>query len=109
MNKRFILTLVLSTVVLGAGGFYYFSNGSPSEVMYRFDKVTRGDLQVVVTATGTLSAVTTVQVGTQVSGTIAKLYADFNSIVKKGEVVAQIDPTFLEASVKDAQANLQRA
>jgi HlyD family secretion protein len=73
------------------------------------DKVTRGDLQVVVTATGTLSAVRTVQVGTQVSGTIAKLYADFNSNVKKGQVVALIDPTFLEASVKDAQANLQRA
>jgi HlyD family secretion protein len=109
MKKKIILMLVLSVIVLGAGGFFYFSNGSSSDVMYRIDKVTRGDLQVVVTATGTLSAVTTVQVGTQVSGTIAKLYADFNSIVKKGQVVALIDPTFLEASVKDAAANLQRA
>ncbi len=109
MKNRFVLILILSIIVLGAGGFLYFSNGSSPEVMYRMDKVTRGDLQVVVTATGTLSAVRTVQVGTQVSGTIAKLYADFNSIVKKGQVVALIDPTFLEASVKDAQANLQRA
>ena len=109
MKNRFVLILILSIIVLGAGGFLYFSNGSTPDVMYRLDKVTRGDLQVVVTATGTLSAVRTVQVGTQVSGTIAKLYADFNSTVKKGEVVALIDPTFLEASVKDAQANLQRA
>jgi HlyD family secretion protein len=109
MKKKIILMLVLSVIVLGAGGFFYFSNGSSPDVMYRIDKVTRGDLQVVVTATGTLSAVTTVQVGTQVSGTIAKLYADFNTIVKKGQVVALIDPTFLEASVKDAAANLQRA
>lgn len=109
MKNRFVLILILSIIVLGAGGFLYFSNGSSADVMYRMDKVTRGDLQVVVTATGTLSAVRTVQVGTQVSGTIAKLYADFNSIVKKGQVVALIDPTFLEASVKDAQANLQRA
>ncbi len=107
MKNRFILILILSMIVLGAGGFLYFSNGSSADVMYRMDKVTRGDLQVVVTATGTLSAVTTVQVGTQVSGTIAKLYADFNSNVKKGQIVALIDPTFLEASVKDAQANLQ--
>lgn len=109
MKSRFVLILILSIIVLGAGGFLYFSNGPSADVMYRMDKVTRGDLQVVVTATGTLSAVRTVQVGTQVSGTIAKLYADFNSIVKKGQVVALIDPTFLEASVKDAQANLQRA
>lgn len=109
MKNRFVLILILLIVVLGAGGFFYFSNGSSPDVMYRMDKVTRGDLQVVVTATGTLSAVRTVQVGTQVSGTIAKLYADFNSNVKKGQVVALIDPTFLEASVKDAQANLQRA
>jgi HlyD family secretion protein len=109
MKHRFVLILILSIIVLGAGGFLYFSNGSSPEVMYRMEKVTRGDLQVVITATGTLSAVRTVQVGTQVSGTIAKLYADFNSIVKKGRVVALIDPTFLEASVKDAQANLQRA
>ena len=109
MSKKFILIILVSVLALGAGGFFYFSNGSSSDVQYRIDKVTRGDIQVVVTATGTLSAVTTVQVGTQVSGTISKLYADFNSNVKKGEVIAQIDPTFLQASVKDAEANLQRA
>lgn len=109
MKNRFLLILILSIIVIAAGGFFYFSNGSTADVMYRMDKVTRGDLQVVVTATGTLSADTTVQVGTQVSGTIQRLYVDFNSKVKKGQIVALIDPTFLESSVKDAQANLQRA
>jgi len=71
--------------------------------------VSRGDIQVVVTATGTLSADTTVQVGTQVSGTITKLYVDFNSKVKKNQIVALIDPTFLASAVEDAEANLQKA
>ena len=57
---------------------------------------------MTVTATGTINAVTQVEVGTQVSGIIAKLYADFNSIVKEGQVIAQIDPTFLQQAVKDA-------
>jgi HlyD family secretion protein len=62
-----------------------------------------------VTATGTINAVISVEVGTQVSGIIAKLYADFNSIVKEGQVIAQIDATFLQQSVKDATASLERA
>ena len=109
MSKKLILIILVSVLALGAGGFFLFSNGSSSDIQFRIDKVSRGDIQVVVTATGTLSAVTTVQVGTQVSGTISKLYVDFNSNVKKGEIIAQIDPTFLQASVKDAEANLQRA
>ena len=70
MKNRLVLIVILSVVVLGAGGFFFFSNGSAADVNFRFDKVSRGDIQVVVTATGTLSADTTVQVGTQVSGTI---------------------------------------
>jgi HlyD family secretion protein len=62
----------------------------------------------MVTATGTLEAVTTVQVGSQVSGTIAALYVDFNDTVRKGQVVAQLDPTFLQAQVAQAQADLDR-
>ncbi len=109
MKNRFILILILSVAVIGAGGFFYFSSGSSPDVMYRTEKVTRGDIQVVVTATGTVSADTTVEVGTQVSGTIQKLYVDFNTKVKKGQVIALIDPTFLQSAVQDAEASLEKA
>jgi HlyD family secretion protein len=71
--------------------------------------VSTGDVSVTVTATGAINPVTTVEVGTQVSGTIARLYADFNSIVKEGQVIAQLDPTFLKQSVNNAEASLMRA
>ncbi len=73
---------------------------------YRTDPVTKGDIQQAVTATGTMNAVTTVQVGTQVSGTIKTLYVDFNSRVKKRQIIAQIDPSTFESQVQQAQANL---
>ena len=73
---------------------------------YRTDPVTRGDIQATVTATGSVNAVTTVQVGTQVSGTIKILYVDFNSRVKKGQIIAQIDPATFDSQVQQAQANL---
>ncbi len=73
---------------------------------YRTDPVTKGDIQQTVTATGTVNAVTNVQVGTQVSGTIKTLYVDFNSRVKKGQLIAQIDPSTFESQVQQAQANL---
>jgi HlyD family secretion protein len=60
---------------------------------YKTEKADRGDITQTVTATGTLSAVTTVQVGSQVSGVISRLYADFNSRVKKGQLLAELDPT----------------
>ncbi|MGA9405486.1 MAG: efflux RND transporter periplasmic adaptor subunit [Bacteroidota bacterium] len=109
MKNKVVLIIILSVAVIGAGGFFYFSSGSSPDTMYRTEKVTRGDIQVVVTATGTLSADTTVDVGTQVSGTISKLYVDWNSKVKKGQVIALIDPTFLQSAVEDAQASLEKA
>ena len=75
---------------------------------YRTDPVTRGDIQQAVTATGTVNAVTTVQVGTQVSGTIKNLYVDFNSRVKKGQLIARIDPTMFEAQVAQARATVSK-
>jgi HlyD family secretion protein len=71
--------------------------------------VTRGDLRAKVTATGTVSAVTTVLVGTQVSGTVKELFVDFNSPVKKGQLLAQIDPELSQARVAQARANLLSA
>jgi len=72
-------------------------------------KVERGSIRNTVSATGTLQAVTTVQVGSQVSGTIAALYADFNSTVKKDQIVAQLDPSTLQAQLASSRANLDQA
>lgn len=108
MKKKVTFSIIGAVVVLGISSYYYILNDKSNEIQYRIEKVTRGDMEVVVTATGTLSAVTTVQVGSQVSGTLAKINVDFNDKVTKGEIIAQIDPTFLEASVRDAEASLQR-
>ena len=72
-------------------------------------KVDRGDISQVVEATGTINAVTTVQVGSQVSGTVSRLYVDFNSRVKRGQVIAQIDPALFEGSLLQAKADLANA
>lgn len=80
-----------------------------NEPEYRTDKIVKGDIEMTVTATGTVNPVTTVLVGTQVSGTIKELYADFNSPVKKGQLIARIDPALFEAQVNQAKANLLSA
>lgn len=103
----YISTIVLVAVVVS--GYFLFSNRDSQKYTYRFDKVSIGDMNVYVTATGTISAVISVDVGTQVSGIVTKLYADFNSVVKAGQVIAKIDTTFLYQSVMDAQASLERA
>jgi HlyD family secretion protein len=76
---------------------------------YRFATVQRGDVDATVSATGTLEPVRTVQVGTQVSGQISALYADYNSHVTKGELIAQLDPTLLKQAVIQAEADAERA
>jgi HlyD family secretion protein len=108
MKKKWIIAIV---VVLGLTtvGYFVTSRGSNHKYEYRVDKVTMGDITMVVTATGTINAVTSVDVGTQVSGIVSRLYADFNSVVKAGQVIAQIDSTFLVQAVRDADANLDRA
>ena len=106
MKKIIIISVIV--IALGVAAFFLFFNGTGNAYTFRFDKISKGDLTVYVTATGTLNAVTSVDVGTQVSGIISRLYADFNSIVKAGQIIAQIDPTFLDQAVKDAEANLDR-
>jgi len=78
-------------------------------VAYKTEKISRGEIKSVVTATGTVNAVTTVSVGTQVSGTIKKLFVDYNSPVKKNQLLAQIDPATFQAQVDQARANLLSA
>jgi HlyD family secretion protein len=97
-----------AVVVLALAAFYFLGNQS-SAAQYMTAKVERGNLRNTVTATGTLQAVTTVQVGSQASGTIAALNVDFNSVVKKGQVVAQLDPSVSKAQVDQARANLDQA
>ncbi|MFS8084870.1 MAG: efflux RND transporter periplasmic adaptor subunit, partial [Acidobacteriota bacterium] len=109
LSKRKKLILAAGGVALLAlAGFYFLGNNSTAPV-YMTAKVERGNLRNTVTATGTLQAVTTVQVGSQASGTISALYADYNSVVKKGQVVAQLDPSVPKAQVDQARANLQQA
>src|SRR6202011_2790304 len=83
-------------------------NGS-GDTNYQTATVTRGPITQAVTATGTLNPVVNVQVGSQVSGNIQKLYADFNSKVKEGDLVAQIDPTLFQATVTQAEGDLANA
>lgn len=100
---------VLAVLILGgAGGLYWFSNGK-GKASFRTAPVERGDIQSTISATGTLNAVITVQVGTQVSGTISQLLVDYNSPVKKGMLIARIDPATFEAKVKQATADLESA
>ena len=85
------------------------SGAAAPEIQVTTAPVTRGDIIDTVGATGTLQAVTTVQVGSQVSGNISWLGADFNSIVKKGQVIARLDPSMLDAQLQQARANLAQA
>ena len=106
--KRAIIVLVLLAVVAAGAGYWYF-NRARVEVAVNSVPVTRGDIIDSVGATGTVQAVTTVQVGSQVSGNIEWLGADFNSIVKKGQVVARLDPSLFDAQLQQVQANLIQA
>jgi HlyD family secretion protein len=100
--RRLAFPLVL-IAILGCKG-----RGNKNE-QYRTEKIDRGTVTMTVTATGTLSAVTTVQVGSQVSGVIARIHADFNSQVQKGQLLAELDPTPFEAQVEQRRADVTRA
>ena len=107
--KKAPLIIVGVGVIGGAGFAYYAYERKPPPPTVNTAPVTRGDVVDTVGATGTLQAVTTVQVGTQVSGTIQNLYADFNSLVKKGQVLARLDPSLFQTQIEQARANLIRA
>ncbi len=107
--KKTIYIVGIIVVALVVSAYFFFARRDSRKYDFRLDKVSKGDLMVYVTATGTINAVISVDVGTQVSGIVTKLYADFNSVVKAGQVIARIDTTFLYQSVKDAEASLDRA
>jgi len=107
-RKWFLILGVVAVLAISAFLVYRFALAKPAPA-YRYVTVERGNIRSTVSATGTLNAVTTVSVGTQVSGQITELLVDFNDHVKKGELLARVDPTLAQQSVTDAQANLEKA
>ena len=108
MKKKYWILFAVIVLLAVAAYFIYQGMGKNKGYEWKFVAIEKGDISTTVTATGSLNAVTTVQVGTQVSGTINKILVDFNDQVKKGEIVAVIDTTYLAASVKDAMASYHR-
>ena len=107
MKKAAFVLLILGTVT---GGFYFYRVRSAApEPVVTTQPFSRGDIIDAVSATGTLEAVETVEVGTQVSGVVRELNADFNSIVRKGQVIARLDPQLIQTQIEQQSANVMRA
>lgn len=96
-------------LIVASGVVFYFTRSKTETFAWKTQRIQEGNIIVSVTATGPVNPLQTVQVGTQVTGTIAKLFVDFNSIVRKGQLIALIDTTLLSASEQDAKAASQRA
>src|SRR6266540_3198845 len=109
MERGLFLKLRRSAIALAVIASLACRGSGSKNVQYRTEKVDRGDITMTVTATGTVSAVTTVQIGSQVSGVISRLYADFNSRVHKGQLLAELDPTPFRQQVEQRQADLAKS
>src|ERR1041385_5053329 len=105
-HKTALITVTIFCVLTAVGAWALFHG---QELRYRTAPVQHGDVNVAVSATGNPNAVVTVQVGSQVSGSVVALYADFNSKVTKGQLIARIDPAPFQAKVDQARANLEAA
>ena len=106
--KRIVLVILL-LVGVAAGVAQFTSPGGRGEVTYLTAPVERGNLVTTIRATGTLKALLTVKVGSQLSGQVSELFADFNDIVSKDEPIAQLDPRTFEARVREAEATVEVA
>ncbi|MCK9219569.1 MAG: efflux RND transporter periplasmic adaptor subunit [Bacteroidales bacterium] len=109
MKKSVWIIIGIVVVVAIVAAWFVFRTEKSEKIEWKTAKVEKGDLQVTVRASGTLQAVTTVQVGTQVSGIIKKINVDFNSVVKEGQIIALLDTTLLAQAVDDARASLKRS
>src|SRR5689334_5425421 len=109
MKSRRRLVIAGAVVLVAAGAVFWFARDRQAPVKYVTAAADRGDVSEVVGATGTLQAVLTVQVGSQVSGTIQEMYVDFNSRVEKDQVIARLDPSLFEARLGQAKANATAA
>ena len=109
MKKSYWIIFGVVVVIAAIAVYFVFGTKKQTTVEWRTAKVEKGDIQVTVRASGTLQAVTTVQVGTQVSGIIKKIYVDFNSVVREGQVIAVLDTILLAQAVEDARASLKKS
>ena len=108
-RRRFLILLVITVLAVVATAAWFQTQGRSATPKYRLATVEKGPLTATVSATGTLNPVITVQVGSQVSGQIKELFADFNSQVKKDQLIARIDPEIFQTRVNQAQADLEAA
>jgi HlyD family secretion protein len=108
-GKKRVIIVIAAVVLIAALVWFLTRKGAENQEKFTMTKVDRGDLESVVSSTGTLSAVTTVQVGTQVSGRIAKIYTDFNQTVKKGDLIAMLDTSSLLMAVSEAESSYEKA
>ncbi|MNQ02112.1 Macrolide export protein MacA [compost metagenome] len=111
MNTKKIKTVVIVVTALGIAflGYKYFFGTTTSEIKVETMKAKKGNVVTTVTATGTIEPITQVEVGTQVSGVVEKIYVDYNSVVKQGQLIAELDKTNLNAAVVQAQASYNSA
>ena len=103
-TKKIILIAVVVVVVVGAGIWLFAGSPAKHKVTYATATVSKGDISNSVTATGTIEPVTEVEVGTQVSGIIDKIYVDYNSEVTKGQLIAEMDRVTLQSELASQQA-----
>ena len=106
--KKFIIISAIIIVPLLIAGYFLFNKENEVNIEWETKTIERGDMEISITATGTLEAVKEVEVGTQVSGIISVIYVDFNSKVRKGQVIARLDTTTLASQVYDSKANYTR-
>jgi HlyD family secretion protein len=106
MKRGIVVLSTVAVLALAAVAYYFYAGGNGKAPQFRTATVENGDIEETITASGNINAVTTVQVGSQVSGTIRNILVDYNSVVKKGQVIAQIDPQLFQAAVVQARANL---
>jgi len=109
MKKKFLIPSIVAVLIVIAVYFLFLNSSSNETNKFVFAKITRGDLNTTITSTGTLQAVSTVDVGTQVSGKIDKIFVDFNYNIKKGQILAILDTTNLALQVSNASTGLQKA
>ena len=107
--KKVIISVIIILIAGGIGTYFYLNGKKYQAPNWKTVKIERGNISVNVTATGTLNAITTVQVGAQVSGIVAKIMVDFNSVVKKNQVIAVLDTVLLYATMKDAMASVEKS
>ena len=103
LKKLFLLLIIAGA---GYGIYYFFFHEEPVQYGLTTSKITRGEIVSTVTATGELNAISVVDIGTQVSGTVQEIYVDFNSQVKAGQLIALIDPSVLQLTLNESQASL---